>query len=133
MFELPFGHFSNESVDSIKSEISVNSDVATKRLQEGLDRLPRTTIELKKTPEYKFVPVEFFKCKLCHDSKFQRFPDLVAHQIETHNNVTVENEATPVELFNLVKKFYCPICTLQFTSAYTLRKHVDANVRKSRK
>jgi len=120
--------FSNESVDSIKSEISVTSDVASNRLQEGLDQLPKTTIELKKTPQSIFIPVEFFKCKLCHDSKFQRFSDLISHQIDTHPNVTIENEETPVELFNHVKKFSCPICKFHFKSAYSLGNHIQAKV-----
>jgi len=108
---------SAESVDSVRSERSVDSDQVLGQLHRALDNLPETTIELRRPPKPN-PPIPFFRCEKCRDCAFQSLADLVAHSRESHELFEV------AELFNRHKIYRCPKCQVQFRSAFHLGLHI---------
>ncbi|CAG5082002.1 Oidioi.mRNA.OKI2018_I69.PAR.g10011.t1.cds [Oikopleura dioica] len=116
------------SYDSEKNSArTLSSESALERLQSGLEKLDKTTIELRRSPrktndlpEDPTAPVSF-PCKKCSFVIFTTFADLIEHMMLSHD--------PPADLpgFRKIerKSYDCPTCKFPFPSAFKMKQHAD--------
>jgi hypothetical protein len=107
----------------------VTSDFAAERLNDALENISKTTIELKKSPKPK-VPPELFRCTFCNESTYETIEDLIYHQTTAHNKEKEPNfNEEESEKIPIIKYFICPKCKFNFRSAFLLGKHINTEVK----